>query len=408
MTGRDLTRLLDDASEHLVERDFAERAWIGAAARRRRRARVLVGAVAAACLGGAVLHGGSGDPGRIASPPGPGPSASSSPAEATRTTKDGTPYSLAPALGTESALAHRVTSLPEQIVIPDSMPTLAERKIPEVAAVLLVQRATLYRPILVGTDGTYVDAGLDLHSVTVNKSAAPPLTTRAIAPDGHRVAFVQPGVVQILDTSTGELTKVPVAEQGLNRGGWSVDGQHVIVGAEGRAWAVDPVAGTARALSQPGYDGYYQIVSVGSRPDLHSWDSTGHATSVTSLTAPISGVWADTVSNVAGWAGTAVFLDQDWTSDSGQAEGYQGLLAVQGDIPSRYRLLVLGETPGRLTGCCSALGWADGTTLLYQSRGGSGVWVLGWDVVSGKVSRVSHIPADPRFGAIFISLGPLT
>jgi len=57
-----------------------------------------------------------------------------------------------------------------------------------------------------------------------------------------------------------------------------------------------------------------------------------------------------------------------------------------------------GET-GRVKGCCTVLGWADGRTVLYESRGVHGRWVLAWDVTTGTVSRVTQVVGGGQDGS---------
>ena len=57
-----------------------------------------------------------------------------------------------------------------------------------------------------------------------------------------------------------------------------------------------------------------------------------------------------------------------------------------------------GQT-GRFKGCCTVLGWADAETVLYQSVGSHGRWILAWNVTTSQVFEVSRLvtsaPDDP-------------
>jgi hypothetical protein len=70
------------------------------------------------------------------------------------------------------------------------------------------------------------------------------------------------------------------------------------------------------------------------------------------------------------------------------------LVAVHVDSLTAH-LLLAPENPdgqtGRFKGCCTVLGWADAHTVLYESRGVHGRWVLAWDVHTGTVSRVTQV-----------------
>jgi len=115
-------------------------------------------------------------------------------------------------------------------------------------------------------------------------------------------------------------------------------------------------------------------------------------------------VWGDTLSN-PGWAAAGAFFDQTVTSTvirRGNGPIYQGLAAV--DTQSwKARVLLAPENPdgqtGRFKGCCTVLGWTDDTTVLYQSVGSHGRWILAWNVDTGAVYDVSRLttgaPDDP-------------
>ena len=65
----------------------------------------------------------------------------------------------------------------------------------------------------------------------------------------------------------------------------------------------------------------------------------------------------------------------------------------------RATLLLAPENPdgqtGRFKGCCIPLSWWNASTLLLQTVGSHGSWVLAWDVDTGKVFRVTQIQVDP-------------
>jgi hypothetical protein len=119
------------------------------------------------------------------------------------------------------------------------------------------------------------------------------------------------------------------------------------------------------------------------------------------LTSPVTELWGQTIGS-AGWVASGAFFDQNLTHpviQRGNGPIYQGVIAVPLER-GRARLLLAPESPdgqtGRFKRCCSVLGWADGHTLLFQTGGSHGAWVLAWDVNSGQVFQVSRVPADPR------------
>ena len=76
---------------------------------------------------------------------------------------------------------------------------------------------------------------------------------------------------------------------------------------------------------------------------------------------------------------------------------------------SRERLLAF-DWPGRSKGCCSVLGWSDPGVLLFTSVGDGPTRILGWDVGTGRLYRVSEVtPRDgrvhrrPELGALAVA-----
>ena len=116
--------------------------------------------------------------------------------------------------------------------------------------------------------------------------------------------------------------------------------------------------------------------------------------------APVTEVWQDTLSTEQ-WAAAGAFFDQNLTSAvirRGNGPIYQGLVAVEAVTAGRPALLLAPENPdgqtGRFKGCCTVLGWADGQTVLFQSVGSHGRWILAWngDHRRGVRGRADHAP----------------
>ena len=90
--------------------------------------------------------------------------------------------------------------------------------------------------------------------------------------------------------------------------------------------------------------------------------------------------------NTEDWAATGAFFDQNLTSPvirRGFGPIYQGLVAVEPSSAASAQLLLAPENPdgqtGRFKGCCTVLGWADAQTVLFQSVGSHGRWILAWN-----------------------------
>lgn len=401
MTSRDLRAMLDHASAHVGEIDLAQRSWTGAVAvrRRRRRTAVALGAaaavVAAAAATGALRPGGGGSTSHVA------PATTSARDTALRAA-DGTEFTIAPPLGAEVGLPSVSGPLPEALPAGRPELTLSESHGLYGASAALVNAVMLtevagrrYQPVLFGTSGPHVL----VDTVTLQRLAdstdgvpLPPLSRGAISPDGLKVAFPQPGAVVVVRVDTGAISVVHLADPYLASADWSFDDAHVIARSARYSWSVDPVRRAARRLAA-GFvaSEHYDVTTRGNGLHLLTWSADGRVTGDDSFSAPVSQA-ERTVSSLEGWAGSSVYLFQEQLADSGVGVAYQGLLAVNADVPSRHRMLVFGEQPPRTKGCCQVLGWS-GPELLYLSQGDDAdqSWVLAWNVYTGAVGRASMI-----------------
>ena len=401
MTSRDLTALLDHASAHVGEIDLAERSWAGAVAVRRRRQRmaVVAGAVAAGiaiAVATGALDPGSGGRTSHVTP------ATTSARDTSLRAADGTEFTIAPPLGAEVGLPSVASPLPGAVPAgkPDLTLSTAHGFFGASAALVNAVMLTTvgggkYQPVLFGTYGPRVLADMvTLQRVAdPNNGALPPLSGGAISPDGLKVAFPQPGAVVVLRVDTGVATVVRLADPGLTSADWSFDNAHVLARSAQYSWSVDPTRRTATRLST-GFvaSEHYQVITRGNGVHLLTWSADGRVTQDDSFSAPVSQA-ERTVSSLQGWAGTSVYLFQEQLADSGVGVAYQGLLAVNADILNLHRMLVFGDQPPRMKGCCQVLGWS-GPDLLYLSQGADGdmSWVLSWNVYTGAVGRASMIP----------------
>src|SRR5579885_2711117 len=123
MSRPELGALLEDASEHVSERDFVEEAWETALARRRTRRRGWTGASGAAALVALTvvavqLGGGHG------SVPTPGPRPTT---PGVHTLADGTAYAQLPLEGRESELTYLAAGLPPAIDLDAATVALSPR-----------------------------------------------------------------------------------------------------------------------------------------------------------------------------------------------------------------------------------------------------------------------------------------
>jgi hypothetical protein len=399
MTERDLGTLLERASEHLAEVDFTQGAWSAAVAERQHRRRVVLGTVGAVAAAGlavtAVQLGGS-----TTSPP--TPATSSRTTAATPTLSDGTAYAVMPLEGKESQLPDFDAGLPSEIRTGGAQTDLSARSAPDsVVAVFLQQESDVYRPVLVTATGKQfrVDTLSLGPTHDAGGNSGTPLDPRAIGGGGRYIVFPQPGKVVRLDTHTGDTVTYPVPSQVLEHADWLSGDGAILARDESRAWRIDPDEPGASAVQVAGgYAGRFRF-SVGSGDSglrVVRHDGLGRATEAVPLKAPVYELAGETVGTDS-WAASGAYFDQDVTSRvivRGKGPIYQGLVAADVESGSA-RVLLAPENPdgqeGRYKGCCTVLGWADATTVLFQSVGRHGHWILAWNVRTGQVYEVSHI-----------------
>ena len=404
MTDRDLGALLERASEDVVELDLAEDAWARAVAQQRHRRRVVTtaaGAVAAAAVAVTTVQ--------LAGSPTPEPTpANPITSTAPRTLSDGTAYDELPLEGKEIELAHFDAGLPS-VITPRGAgtTTLGDRGlIAAPVAVYLQKEGDVYRPILVTRVGELrrVDtlALAPLRDASGNES--PPLGPRAIGGGGRYVAFAQPGKVVLLDVEDGSTRSIPVPSETLESVGWTLDQGTLVARSGDHAWTIDPEKPDDVATAADGhYEGAYQLRADSARSQgltLHRYEDGVLVDGTAPLSAPVGSVWGETIGTEQR-AAAGAFFDQNITSkviDRGNGPIYQGLVAVDAET-NRTRVLLAPENPdgqtGRFKGCCTVLGWADAATVLFQTVGSHGSWVLAWNVATGRVYEVSRIKVDP-------------
>jgi hypothetical protein len=410
MTDRDLGALLERASEHLPEVDFANGAWSAAVAERARRRRLALGTVGALAAAGlavtAVQLGGS-------TKPRPAPAVSTTTSASVGTLADGTAYALMPLEGKESQLPDFDAGLPSTVDVNARTVKLSSitKPLGSVVAVYLRADGAGYRPVLVQGGGKQFVADHLLLAPTHDSggNAAAPLGPRAVGGGGRYAVFPQPGKVVRLDTHTGAVTTYAVPSQDLESAGWTSTDDLVVARSEGQTWTIDPwtPGSRARPAGPAAYEGLFRVSSdekvpgkvVVTRQRSDRQPGTGET-----FTAPVFDLWGETLSTQE-WAATGAYFDQNLTSAvirRGNGPIYQGLVAVEADR-GKARVLLAPENPdgqtGRFKGCCAVLGWADGKTVLFQSVGSHGRWILAWDVTNGQVFDVTHLvtgaPDDP-------------
>lgn len=405
MTDRDLGALLQRACADLPEVDLVEGAWGGALQERARRRRAVTGglgavAVAALALTALQVTGGGN--------PHPVPSYSVTTPPTTGTLGDRTPYAVLPLEGVEGGLPLFEAGLPQVVDAYGPSTRLSTLPAPprDVVAVVLRRDGGGYRPVLVTAAGEQVVVDRLLLSPTRSRAGdtAAPLGPRAFGA-GRYVVFPQPGAVVRLDVRDGSVTRYAVPSPYVDSAGWGGATGEVRARAGAQAWTLDTSSPGAPAVpADPAVpDGATALELAAGAQSLRvaRFDPVSHAlVGERSVAAPATELWGPTVASPR-WVATGAFLDQDLTFPlirRGNGPIYQGLVAVRPDNGS-VTVLAAPENPdgqvGRVTRCCSVLGWADAHTALLQTVGAHGSWVLAWDVESGRVMRVTRVAANP-------------
>lgn len=394
MNESDVRELLDELAGGVEGRDLAEQAWSAARRRRARRRRFAVASVVAATAVVVALvawPGGlrDGRPARI--PGSPAPAVTPTPA------RDG--VIAAPARADEALLPQLDGVLPA--TLDPGRATTPLSAAPVQRAVALLQRwgdgASVPPVVVVGADGaSRVLDGVRLQPVPDGAgNIGTPLRPGSLSPDGRSAAFPQHGSVVVVDLTTAAVQRWPLP--GYNGDVvWMPDDGHVLVARDSgaalldtRSGAVSPVAGTTGAgvvyLDGGGWVDLQDAGGAAGTMTVHAVDGS------VSPAVPVAGVgqwwgqghaWHDRVAR--GGFGAGVLSDGFSTADP-------QVIAVV-DVGQRQREALLAfDWPGRSKGCCAVLGWSDAGMLLFTSVGDGPTRILGWDLGSGRLYRVSEV-----------------
>ncbi len=414
MRREEVPFLLNQASDLMPEPDLADAAWAGGLAVRRRRRRstvagivvvLLIAVVASliAVLGGNSKSGISPPTTAPTHPPGYLPPVGQI---------AGIDYWNAPPAGSERFLDRMDTPLGDLLRRPDEPGDLRNNPIDRIAAVTLVEENGSYAPLLLAPSTDWARADLELRPIATGA----PLSSGAIAPNGRLVAFPQPGGVTVLDSTNSATQQIHVPTADVRSVSWLPDSRSLLVSGPGAAYRVEADAGNqfqptvvavapsndAEAVTAPyRLDGPQGRVAVMRYGGNNSWNAVG------SPQLPVA-TWVGqtfAMGNLAARLFTAAQLPQVPTLVSKP----QVVAVISPRQAASNRLLVLGETPaatptpGRNTpdavrepGCCFVLGWYDEHTVLLQVKD----WVLGWDLSTGRVRRVTELEVD------HVALGP--
>ena len=415
-TDDDVRVLLEEASAGLPEPDLADRVWADATVigrRRRRRTTLVVGValvglvVAAAVAAPRVRYGEEAAPTPLPEPP-----------EVSRTlpsagTIAGMRYWLAPPAGSEAWLDRRETPLGDHLgPVPDRMRPLRLRSIDRVGAVMLVQLPgpVRYRPVILSARGRW--AASDLALLPTKNAAgnqSPPLDPTAVSPAGSLVAFAQPNQVVVLDTTTGEARTIPVPSATIEEVAWMPSGDRLLASGDGGTFRVvvgklgageEPVEQVAKVADPRTATPPLALVSDRGGEAMVEYDVNGRGQIEVRLELPVSRWTGSTFSS--GALAARSFVPEPLPELQSSGAGAQVVAVVEADPAAPGKLLVLPDSDddGRAAGCCPVLGWYDDHTVLLVSRTSRDDWILGWDVLTGQVTRVAELDVDA------VALGP--
>jgi hypothetical protein len=401
MRREDVPPLLFQVTDTLPEPDLADAAWAaGLRVRRRRRRTVLISMVlvlVALLVVSITIEVGSGGNADIT----PDRLPTNAPdyiAPAGQIA--GMDYWVAPPPGSERFLDQLDTLLGDRLALPDKVNRLADHKLDKVAAVVLVKNGEGYQPLLLGSDASWSQADVSLVSV----GGASPLSSGAISPDGRTVAFPQPGQLVTVNASTAKIDDYSLPSGDFRSVSWLPDAQRVLVSGPGVAYRV--VVGEGRDGEQP-------VIRINGAKDpeaitapfridsgaVRRYLDTGQWTEGSKLTLPVRSWVGQTFSSVGTVA--RLFVAGKLPQVPEMVSQPQGVAAISTyrSVPSRLLMLddpLTGSGDVREPGCCAVLGWYDEQNLLLQVQG----WVLAWDLVSGRVRRVTELAVGE------LALGP--
>ncbi len=228
-----------------------------------------------------------------------------------------------------------------------------------------------------------------------------PLDQNSLGPMGRRAAFAQPDSVVIVDLMTGAVDRI--ALPGLNEEvSWLVNGRHVLVSSATHTWLVDTETRSAVPVAADGF-AVTPLVGEGSGlttltvadsgtepPVLRFYDDAGlveqsHRAVNASSAAPYRIAYL----GPRGWryGNLVAQAASGQTADSTYGHFVAIIDDQTGDITH-----VLDLSGGRNKGCCTVLGWMNGTdVLVYTDQNG----LLRWQLTTGTVTRLTEPAAGP-------------
>jgi len=371
MTHEHLRDLLDDLVADVTPIDRLDQAWEAARTRRRRRTAGVVGGAALAVVTVIGLTQlGDGDP----STPSPAPTGPSSPSVSP--SPSAAPIGVAgpryrgaetwwiPGSAAEAGLPWLDgTGLPRSIDVSAGAPSAAG--IGRAVAVLATwPDSPTSRVVAVALDGSS-------HAVDISRlepvadepgNTISALVSESLSPDGRHAFFVQERSLEVYDFGTGDWIGIATPDYL----------------AEGARWLTSTEIWVPERLGDTGTGTSYDLDGGTPRVSLVRW--VGGDWIGDEEYGPVVATSSDTAQ--------AIFLADYATGPDGVGfGGLNGVAATRDGVPS---LLVMGPHDERWKGCCPVVGFADESTVLFESRHAE-ARVLAWEVGTGRLEQVARI-----------------
>ncbi|MEO5608362.1 MAG: hypothetical protein ABIQ61_01035, partial [Ornithinibacter sp.] len=225
----------------------------------------------------------------------------------------------------------------------------------------------------------------------------PVLGPRTIAGDRHRLVFVQPEALIILDTRDASTTWIEVPDPSLLSAGWARDGETVIARGATDSWVIDSGTEKVRRADGPVGVEWVDLVDLGSRSLLRSFSGAGALTDTREMRGPGLSPTSPPVANTEGWVAVGASLPPDLSRAMSRDHG---IVVVQSDLRPTPRILAAAQGPSRGARPYRAVAWGPRDVALLESlsidqAAGSAVRrLLAWDVIGGALWLASELEGE--------------
>ncbi|WP_433552111.1 hypothetical protein ACQP08_00185 [Micromonospora zamorensis] len=222
---------------------------------------------------------------------------------------------------------------------------------------------------------------------------APALKSGVLSPDGRSAAFAQTNELIMVDLTTATVRRIPL-EGYLEMVVWA--GDRVLVGGDGRTYAVDRVSGAASQLDVSLWDLVAPDPAAGREAALVEVSGMRDSLTLRSRTAregtvrseqkvtggPLPVPYQVNEFYGRGWLHGERLARSAWITNS-EIDGAEGVAVLDARTGAVAHVLDLGRD--RWKGCCEVLGWDNrGAVLLRLQPGG----LVRWHPETGEVTGV--------------------